>query len=458
MKRSGRKFIISGAIILTILVASYALATYIIENKIENYVTSYLEKIIDKEGKGIYFAETGKVKVKLLKREILVEDILLKERESGTKIINITSAGISKLSPKFSNGKLSIDTSKIHFSLLKSNLVLPGNLYTLEIESIDFKIMEKNLKIHDISFSSIVPKWEFAQKDPKHSDWFDLQINSIEMKGIELDSLLSDKKLYADSLFVDKINLQNYKNAQIPIKHNYMPMIYTVVQRLPIPFHISFVRATHMNVEYEELPKKGNKPGRINVSDLNGTFYNYTNIITSPKQTSLLEANGKLMGEGKFTAKVVLPVDSTYDHISLDIHLGAMSMISLNPILENMTPVRAENGFIREGNFHIQGNSKRAFIQMKLLYNDLTVDILAQNGDKKTDIPFFSFLANGVISRNNPDNGEEVRIITSHYERDPLHSSFNYLWKTMYSALIEVIGYTESRQEAVEWVREKLHL
>lgn len=456
MKHLHKALIISGFILFGILIASYFIITRIAENKIEEYLHTYLEKIAIEQKLEDYLIKTGEVKVRLLGRRAYIKDVHLLEKASGREFISIAAAGVSNLHLKFVNKKPNIDLERIHFLLDETKVILPGNLYTLAIESAEFDMQQKGVKIRDIAFSSIVPKWEFAHKDPKHSDWFDVQIKSIDIRGLKVDSLVNSRRFYADSLLLDDAALSNYKNAQIPIPHNYMPMIYTVVQRLPLKFHLSFVHVTNLDVTYEELAEKEKKPGRITLTDMDGIFHDYTNIITSPKQTTLLEASGKLMGEGKFNAQVVLPVDSAYDFVSLDIHLGAMSMISLNPIIENMAPAKIESGFIQGGDFYIRGSSKRSSIKMKLLYNDLSVDILVRTGNHKSEVGLLSFFANGLLARDNPHKGDDVRIITAEHERDPLHSSFNYLWKTIFAALEEVLGYTDERQKIVKWVKEEL--
>ncbi|MDL2243822.1 hypothetical protein LJB84_03175, partial [Bacteroidales bacterium OttesenSCG-928-J19] len=311
-------------------------------------------------------------------------------------------------------------------------------------------LITSNLTIKQAGFTSLVPKWEFAHKDPKHSDWFSLKINRINLYNIDFSKLFRESHFMADSLLLKGVRLENFKNTQIPIEHNVMPMIYTVIQQLPIKFAFQTARVEGMDVVYEELPQQEETPGRISITQLNGVFEDYTNIVSQSKQTTTLYATGKLMGEGKLRATVVLPVDPAYDRVTIEASLGVMDMIALNPIIESMAPVSIKGGFIQGMDLRIEADSTQSKVRMKLLYNDLAVNITQKiDNHHKANLGILSFFANGLIENDNPKAGEEVRIVDAVHIRDPLHSSFNYLWKTIFDALVKVLGYTDNRQEAV---------
>ena len=58
---------------------------------------------------------------------------------------------------------------------------------------------------------------------------------------------------------------------------------------------------------------------------MNGTFTGFTNIVSRPDQYIVLNANGKLMGKGDFTAAWKLPVDSLNDRFRLNARLTVLT-------------------------------------------------------------------------------------------------------------------------------------
>jgi hypothetical protein len=344
--------------------------------------------------------------------------------------------------------RLSIDTTQIR---------LPGHLYTLNAGKIEVNLQDSLVKVSNISYTSLVPQWDFAYQDPKHSDWMDIRVGEMELKNLRLRQSVQEKSLLLDSLLISNIYLSNYKNRKIPGTHQIVPVIYETVQKFPVPFRINYVKAGNLNVLYEEMSANGTDPGAIRFTRMEGVFDGFTNIVSSHTQVNKLTATGKLMNEGLIRAELYFPVDSTYDVVQIRGTLGAMGMLALNKIVEPMAPVRIKGGFIRGMDFSITGGKEKAEIDLCLLYNDLSVQIVFPPGSEhRPDRGILSLIANGLLERNNPEPGKEARRIRTEYIRDPYHSSFHYLWKIYFSGLTETVGYTRERQKNVDWVEKEL--
>jgi hypothetical protein len=334
--------------------------------------------------------------------------------------------------------QLAVDSTAIHF---------PNHLYTLRSGKIEVDLNDSLLQINDVSYVSKIPKWEFAYRDPKHSDWMDLRIGTIELKGLHIQKWMTEKRLFLDSLFVSSVHFRNYKNQKIITPPKKVPMIYETVQHFPVPFSINYVKASDLNVFYEELAKKGAKPGLIKFTKMEGIFDGFTNIVSSPKQVNKLTATGRLMNRGLIQAELSFPVDPTNDQARITGTLGPMNMISFNSIIEPMAPpLRIKSGFIEGLDFDIVGGKEKADIDMCLYYNHLSVDI-----------GLLSLIADGLIERDNPKPGKELRRVHAEHIRDPYHSSFNYLWKIYFAGIKETLGYTEKRQKNIEWAIKEYH-
>lgn len=337
------------------------------------------------------------------------------------------------------------------------NYTFPDSLYYMTMDNITFFQTDSTLQVDNITYRSFVPQYDFAYKDPKHSDWMDLTVGSLAIRHISISEFIDDRIFKADLISLADATFQNYKNQNIPIEHHKMPLIYEQVQRLPYPFLVKEVKINDLSIYYRELAVGGKDPGEIYFSKMNISTQNFTNIIDGVGQNNDLKVDTKLMGEGLINAQLSFPVDTIRDEVIISGKLGPMSMIALNSMIEPLAPTKISGGTIQELDFRIVGGKEKAVIDMCFLYRDLSVDILLKNDEnEKHENPFLSFLATGLIRKNNPEEGEEVLCVTREHLRDPMHSSFNYLWKIYFAGLKETLGYTEQREESINWVREKI--
>lgn len=335
----------------------------------------------------------------------------------------------------------------INFSTRNFHIPINNGFYTLQAEAIDLKRNAKSLVIENLHLVPAYPKKEFAYHHPNHKDWFDVGVGHISLKGIDFDRYIGNNIFHAKDLLVKDVELLNFKNQQIEIEHNIMPMIYEGLQKLPVKFTIDTANVENFKVVYEELPKNGTTSGVIFFTNMNGRLSGLTNIVSRPKQYIKLDANGRLMGTGYFTATWMLPVDSLNDHFHLKAHLTKFDLKDLNQLITPMAPAQVEKGHIKSLTFNTDASSKGATIEMLMLYNDLTVSILKNKDGELTTNTLVSTIANKVIKTNNPDKiNKRARHVHIGIERDAYHSTFNYLWQILQPAVVESVGFSQKKQ------------
>lgn len=335
----------------------------------------------------------------------------------------------------------------INFSTRNFHIPINNGFYTLQAEAIDLKRNAKSLVIEKLHLVPAYSKKEFAYHHPTHKDWFDVGAGHISLKGIDFDRYIANNIFHAKDLLVKDVELLNFKNQQIEIEHNVMPMIYEGLQKLPVKFAIDTANVENFKVVYEELPKNGTTSGVIFFTNMNGRLSGLTNIVSRPKQYIQLDADGKLMGTGYFTATWMLPVDPLNDHFHLKAHLSQFNLKDLNQLITPMAPAQVEGGHIKSLTFNTDASSKGATIEMQMLYNDLTVSVLKNKDGVLTTNTLVSTLANKVIKTNNPDKpNKRARHVHLAIERDAYHSTFNYLWQILQPAVVESVGFSQKKQ------------
>ena len=426
-------------------------------------VRQRLDKEIAIVTKDAYKADFSTLEINLFALKASIRGVSLVPREetissdSAFGSLHIEKIEVNKPSffwlfeKKSSAPKFNITVSELEY-------VFPDSLYYINIGEIKYAWRDSSLLVRDLKYKSFVDKYQFAHHDPKHSDWMDLELSSFRMENVALEELLHSKSLLVDQISLDNVVFRNFKNQKIEITHHIMPILYEQVQGIPYSFRIKKVSVNNLSVYYQELAKNGIDPGEIFFTEMNVESENFTNIPATFTQTNQLNLSCKLMGEGQINAQMYFPVDTAYNHAEIKGTLGPMTMISLNRIIEPLAFARIKDGMIQGMDFHITGSKERANIDMCFLYHNLAVEIFKRDDDvpKMYESIFLSVLANNLIKKNNPEKGEPPRRVYAQYERDPLHSSFNYLWKIYFSGLIETLGYTKPLQERVNWIREEV--
>lgn len=346
----------------------------------------------------------------------------------------------------------------INFSTRNFRFPMNNGFYTLQAEAIDLKKNAGSLVIENLHFVPAYSKKEFAYHHPTHKDWFDVAVGHISLTGIDFNRYIANNIFHAADLSVKDVELLNFKNQQIEIQHNIMPMIYEGLQKLPVKFAIDTANVENFKVVYEELPKNGTKSGVIFFTNMNGRLSGLTNIVSRPEQYIKLDADGKLMGTGYFTATWMLPVDSLNDHFHLKAHLNKFDLKDLNQLITPMAPAQVEDGHIKSLTFNTDASSKGATIEMLMLYNDLTISVLKNKDGELTTNTLVSTIANKVIKTNNPDKEyKRPRHVHLAIERDAYHSTFNYLWQILQPAVVESVGFSQSKQNFAKKVSGFLH-
>ena len=342
----------------------------------------------------------------------------------------------------------------IRFSTRNLAFPLDGGFYTLKVGGVD--LTRSSAVIDRIRLVSPFPKMQFAYLQPHHKDWFDVSVGQVSLTDIDLPSYFLEKVLRIADVQVSDVVLQNLKNQKIPVSRHIVPMIYTGLQKAPVKLDFQRVKVKNFSVVYEELSKKGTVPGKLFFTDMNGRFTGFTNIVSRPDQYIVLDADGKLMGKGAFTATWKLPVDSLNDRFLLNARLDSFDLTALNELLLPLASVEVRSGQVREMTFSTEASSKGATVNMLFLYNDLKATLLKEKDGESTDRKFLTSLVNRILKHDNPDKArqgvDKPRHSSVSIIRDPYHSTFNYLWQILRPPLIESVGVSQKKQDAAKGV------
>ena len=358
--------------------------------------------------------------------------------------INTTNLDVDGLTINTTERKLDIED--IRFNTKDLYFPIMNGFYTIGIGEIDINKKNAEIALFNASMTSSYPKMEFAYQHPKHKDWFDVSVGNIILSGVDYTSFFSDNVVKAKKLNVDDVFLQNFKNQQIEIEHNIMPLIYEGLYQLPVKLDIDTANVSNFSVIYEELAKKGIFPGKISFMGMNGKLAGLTNIVSFPNQYMSLHADGHFMGTGYFTAIWDIPVSPANDCFILKGHIHHFDLRDLNQLISPLANAEVKSGVLKDLIFRTEASSMDAVVEMKFLYNDLKINVLKGDGTGATN-KFVTNFANAILRSNNPNKrNSKPRVSRVSLVRDPYHSTFNYFWQILQPPVVESVGVSQKKQ------------
>ncbi len=323
--------------------------------------------------------------------------------------------------------------------------------YTISASGFDFILKDSTLKISNFKFVPKYSKAEYNKKIKYENDLFSIKTKEIILHDIHLHKLIFKKMLYSPSLEIVNPDIDIYRDKRLPdAPYKYKPLLASAIKKIPIPFIIDTLIIKKGKLLYGEMQNVTNKPGEIIFNDLFISAYNLTNnakqISQSPQMQ--LDLSAKLMGEAKLNVNFQFDLDKTGDYFSVKGKLGKINGKKLNKMVENLLLVRIQSADIHSVSFYFTANDNQATGEMKMDYENLKIKVLKQ--EKGKEYKTLSFLANGLILKNNIPASPKYKTGIIHFNRDKNKALPNYLWKSIQSGLVSIVAPVAESKEQKE--------
>lgn len=307
----------------------------------------------------------------------------------------------------------------------------------LEAESLLFDSGTEALSATRIALIPQYSKYQYSLRVADHSDWTELIVDNIDCLGIKLP-MSPDDTFHADSIKVGGVRIDSYKDRNQPQSPRIKPTLYESVERIPIGIDVPSIDAAGINIRYEEVAKGASIPAVITFTDMDAHIAGLTNRPAAEAQHYTIEARGYLLGSALVDATLMLPADSLNNKFSVKATVGPMSATIASPVTEPIANIRIVSGNIQSVAVEISGDSYRAQSVVDMRYTDLRIAIMRKN-DPDREREFLTTIANDIVLRRDNPLRDKLRIGHGTFERDPYKSFWNYLWKTSFAGVSDVV-------------------
>lgn len=326
------------------------------------------------------------------------------------------------------------------------------NLYYFKCAFINMSTTEDKITAHGFQLHPRFNKQQFESHLHDRKEMYNLSIPKITLHGISWSKLTNYKNIIANSAVVSNGSCKIFLDRSLPFRHvkiNNFPQ--QILMRIPVAISIAQVHIHECNLAYSEYNPGMDKTGTIYIDHLKGEITNITNMPEQIKKTNLLV----IKSSGLFMHKIPMTNGFVFDlskyktgNFRMDLNIGELDSSVLNPITAPMGEFMIKKGRILVGIAHVTGDNFKATGKGELLYKNLYLIGLKKDKSKPSGIKkksIISFLGNVfLIKNNNPEKGEEPRIVDFYFKRENKTTFFSLVWGTIYLGILKTIGLPQS--------------
>jgi hypothetical protein len=307
-----------------------------------------------------------------------------------------------------------------------------------------FRLNTKSRKVW-IRQVAVIPTFSetvFAKKAKVQRDRFDVKLNSIECDNIELDKLLAGK-IYAQGVITRGSEVRVFRDLSYPAdgKSKLGSYPHQMLLKLNVPLNVKKIRVYNAYVEYKEKNPLSDSVGKVRFNHANVTINNVSNLTPGPNTKATVEFNCKFLDVLPFNGIITFNLYEwqkgtfkTQASIS-----KSFDATVLNQLSQPLSLIKINSGVMDYIMCNINGDNYRATGQLQMLYRDFKVTLQRKKGEEINNKNLLTILTNTLVKNKNVA-GKGMRVATIDKERDLTKSFFNFLWKSIFSGGMEILG------------------
>lgn len=322
------------------------------------------------------------------------------------------------------------------------------SLYWMNVRGIRYDAAERTLNIGQFEIKPRYDKAEFRQQTGGvQQDRYELQFNDIQVRELDPRMLLQEQQVWARRINISNGRVHIYRDRTLPMppgdKLGQFPN--QVLQKIHLPLKIDTLTGNNVELQYSELSPVSRQVGQVNFSHVHGRLTNITNIdsMVARNNHCVADFDAIFLQSGKLRAHFDFILNSPTGRFAVSGQLKNMNGKDLNTVTQPLGMIEIRSCNIRDLNFNLRGDERKAAGSVTLLYDNLKIAILKQDKEHKnySRKGLMSFVANVmVIKDSNPLPGEKVRVSNPTHVRDIQKSFFNLVWKTLFAGVKETAG------------------
>lgn len=343
------------------------------------------------------------------------------------------------------------DTAKILYAknlqlaLGSLNMNTSDGIYKFSTKNTDFNFKERTVTIEDVKILPAISKAEFNKRTGHEADLFTVSIPSISIENFNPSALLVENFIDADLVKLSEPDIDLYKDKTAGPDNRSKVGKYPqqLLLKADVPINIKKLTISKGKLVVTQKSLKTGENGSFKFNNVNGNIVNITNRPANIAANQWCKANltAGFMGPNAMNAVFAFDLASTNGHFITDATLASLQPSQINPAFRALAQAELESFKLNKLDYHVEGYDGYAIGNLRLLYQDLKLNVLKKDEDgelKKKGL--ISLLANMLkLYDHNPMPGEaERKAVNIRDERLPNKNFFGLVVRTMLKCTQEI--------------------
>jgi hypothetical protein len=345
----------------------------------------------------------------------------------------------------------STDTSRLLFAknaILDVNKILirhKKNLYHYQFNNLQLLFAERSFTVNNLHITPLLGEAAYMRAAKWQTDRLDFDLYNLQFKRVNLHELLNGN-LIADELTIKKARFKIFRDKTKPQKKESKVGHYPHQELLKIPIDVALKKIIIQDgyLEYKEKNPQTGSSGAVAFNDINASLHNVTNRQDKIRDNGIFTVhfNSRFLNKAPLSATLQFYLRSKNGKFTVNGTMKSTDATFLNPLIKPMALAEINSGTINRLDFNLICNDYNAKGIIRLLYDDLKVNLLKKEEISKEykSKKMVSLLANIALLNANPDKNKPVRIVTVNYTRNTYKSMFNLVWKSIFEGVKMTVG------------------
>lgn len=320
-----------------------------------------------------------------------------------------------------------------------------NQLYDYSISDFSLNSEAGTAVIREFKIRPVLEEVAYAKKFSTQKDRLDLVTGTVRFAGLRFVKLFSDK-MEADSVIISGPQILLYRDLTLKRDGKNRMHIYVQGALEAIPIAVLFKKIILNNgfLEYKLIGEKTHLPGKIQFFNLYARIENFTNDtqVYAKNNIMTMDMSSSFLNRSKARLNWRFYLGRSNGRYDLSGTLNPLGASRLNPLSRPLAALEILEGEIDALKFDFHGNIHQVKGQVKLVYNDLRVNVLKIDEETKKlkNHGLMKLAANMLIRNSNPIKSEIARVENVVAGRDPSRSFIQMNLKALSAGIRQTLG------------------
>lgn len=300
----------------------------------------------------------------------------------------------------------------------------PSMLYAFKIRSLYFNTAKGLLSLQNISVDPTVSKAEYYRIVGHRTTICNASVSTVQFIDFKWQQLIHNNKLRSAAIHLTNPSVALYFSYLPPSRPanvvQYDPPI--MIRVMPLKLDIPDMTIHNGHVTYTELNEVSMQEGKLDLSKIDCSVSNVTNIDTVIGRNNKLvaRASGKVYNTSDMSAVFTVILSDTSGAFNIHANIKNVHASQINQVTRPLSLLQIDSLQLHTVNVTVDGNKNYTHSQLSMLYNNLKIKVEKPVADDKLKSkPIISFLANTFfVYSDNPMPNGQARTADTYLPRD----------------------------------------